>query len=334
MASGTAPAIESAPQRRLVRRPLDLQSLREEAVAAPDPLETGKVTSLSESEDVLRFELSGVEPGFANELRRTLMQDVPALAIDVVEIQANASSVLDEVISQRLGLVPIRSDPAMYGADEDVVFTLRAFCPPTPVGERARNCRVLAGELRWRPKEGQAPAAVAHPGIVIVELAPGQELSCTCHARKGTGKVHAKFSPVSTASYRYVPQITFKRPVEGELARQLVTKCPSGVFTAEKGRAVVANPLACGDCRQCAKPDESVAKGFDWDDYVTLGRAPRRFEFTIESVGRPVRALYAEAMQIVIARRRQQPAVPAGQAAEEEEGLEEEVEELEVVEKK
>ncbi len=42
-----------------------------------------------------------------------------------------------------------------------------------------------------------------------------------CHAVKGIGKDHAKFSPVATASYRLLPEITLTRRVEGADAERL-----------------------------------------------------------------------------------------------------------------
>lgn len=41
--------------------------------------------------DVMEFVLSGADPAFANALRRTMLRDVPIMAIDDVEIVANDS---------------------------------------------------------------------------------------------------------------------------------------------------------------------------------------------------------------------------------------------------
>ncbi|CAI7751511.1 unnamed protein product, partial [Closterium sp. NIES-54] len=53
------------------------------------------------------------------------------------------------------------------------------------------------------------------------------------HAVKGIGRTHAKWSPVATASYRMLPEVVFRKAVEGEMAEQLVAKCPMNVFDIE-----------------------------------------------------------------------------------------------------
>jgi DNA-directed RNA polymerase I and III subunit RPAC1 len=50
---------------------------------------------------------------------------------------------------------------------------------------------------------------------------------------KGIGKDHAKFSPVATAYYRLMPEITLLKEIRGEKAKQLVELCPMKVFDIE-----------------------------------------------------------------------------------------------------
>lgn len=47
------------------------------------------------------------------------------------------------------------------------------------------------------------------------------------------GKDHAKFSPVATASYRLLPEITILQPVEGEAAERLKRCFSPGVIELE-----------------------------------------------------------------------------------------------------
>jgi DNA-directed RNA polymerase II subunit RPB3 len=44
--------------------------------------------------------------------------------------------------------------------------------------------------------------------VLLVKMRRGQELKLRCIARKGIGKDHAKWQPVATATYQYVPEIT------------------------------------------------------------------------------------------------------------------------------
>lgn len=55
------------------------------------------------------------------------------------------------------------------------------------------------------------------------------ELIC----EKGIGKTHAKWSPVSTAFYRLVPDIKFKSEIKNQDAEDLKKLCPTGVFDIE-----------------------------------------------------------------------------------------------------
>ena len=50
---------------------------------------------------------------------------------------------------------------------------------------------------------------------------------------KGIGKEHAKWSPVATASYRLLPEITLRKDFVGQEAKDLVALCPTKVFELE-----------------------------------------------------------------------------------------------------
>lgn len=47
------------------------------------------------------------------------------------------------------------------------------------------------------------------------------------------GKTHAKWSPVSTAWYRMLPEVVLLQEVKDAKAEELVKKCPVNVFDIE-----------------------------------------------------------------------------------------------------
>lgn len=65
-------------------------------------------------EQLLVFDLIGVDAPFANALRRILLSEIPTVAIEHVWIHNNTSIIQDEVLAHRLGLIPIKVDPRLF----------------------------------------------------------------------------------------------------------------------------------------------------------------------------------------------------------------------------
>ena len=97
------------------------------------------ITSLSSEEIV--FEVSGIDVSVANALRRILIAEVtsqrpfsskltpkkvPTMAIEVVEMHDNTSIIQDEVLSHRLGLIPIKADPRLFSFKAQGTSNLRS----------------------------------------------------------------------------------------------------------------------------------------------------------------------------------------------------------------
>lgn len=83
---------------------------------------------------------------------------------------------------------------------------------------------------------------------MIAKLRPGQEIEMELICEKGVGKTHAKWSPVSTAYYRLVPDIKITQDIKDEDAVELKNLCPTGVYDIEdlggkKGSMIIINIL-------------------------------------------------------------------------------------------
>lgn len=187
-----------------------------------------KVTELEE--DRLAFELTDTDISMANALRRVMIAEVPTLAIDLVEFEDNTSSLLDEFIAHRLGLIPIRSlrpmDQWRYNyncecADhcDQCSVRLTLDCDfDVMAADLPAHQRDVAITVTSRDFKVHSPfAEVVHfsspeeeqrshdKGIVIVKLGPGQRLKLEAVVKKGIGKEHAKWSPVATVALKHDP---------------------------------------------------------------------------------------------------------------------------------
>ncbi|KAL6079664.1 DNA-directed RNA polymerases I and III subunit RPAC1 [Balamuthia mandrillaris] len=282
-----------------------------------------KIQSYDRKEGMLVFDLIGVDAPIANAFRRILIAEVPTMAIENVYIRNNTSIIQDEVLAHRLGLIPIKVDPRLFQfkAPEDdptddntIVFQLKVRCSKAPGGEnfqdpekRYINAKVFSRDLIWEPQGEQEeifaenPIAPVQDDILIAKLRPGQEIDVELHCTKGIGREHAKWSPVSTASYRLMPDIQLMNDITDEKADELVAKCPMGVFDIEdlgggERRAVVSKPRNCTVCRECIREEE-------WSKQVKVMRVRDHFIFSVESTGiLPPDVLVKEAITVLISK--------------------------------
>lgn len=261
-----------------------------------------KIDILALTDDEIIFDLIGVDPSIANALRRIFLAEVATIAIETVYIEENTSIIQDDVLAHRLGLIPLKIDPTKLedlkpgeeGTTLDtLVFRLDVDCGADRGGsgggggEDVARQRVFSNMLQWVPAGNQNevfPEGVApvHSDILIGELRQGQRIALEAHACRGFGKDHTKFSPVATASYRLLPEISFPQPVTGNIAVELRDMCPMQVFDIEDmngvATAVVARPRDCTMCRECIRKE-------GWDERVDLKRKANHFIFTVEAVG-------------------------------------------------
>jgi DNA-directed RNA polymerase II subunit RPB3 len=213
--------------------------------------------------DYCEFVLSQTDVSVANALRRVMIAEVPTIAIDLVEIENNTTVLNDEFLAHRLGLVPLLSTKANimkrpFEATEDddlvdITFTLDVKCTTD------QTLSVTTNDLQLDPfhedvKPVHYKSQTDEKPIVLVKMRKNQELKLRAMARKGIGKDHAKWIPVATAVFQYMPVIK----INDRLMDQLTEKekedwCksdPSGTFRYNQlSRKVCAtSQLICYNC--------------------------------------------------------------------------------------
>jgi DNA-directed RNA polymerase subunit D len=220
-----------------------------------------------------KFVLSEVTPAFANSLRRAMISDVPKMAIDYVDIYDNTSVLFDEMLSLRLGLIPLKTNADMYHFQQECECKGAgcALCQVSLTLSAEGPCVVHSRDL----KSSDPETMPVDQNIPIVELKAGQKVVLTAVARLGTAKEHAKYQPVSASGYKNLPVISVSEKCD--LCKACVDACPRGVFKVEKGKLVVGDAFKCSLCKLCTEACDTGA--------IDVGTQDTTFIFTVETDG-------------------------------------------------
>jgi hypothetical protein len=159
-----------------------------------------------ETASAMRVQLPGWSTERVNALRRTLLSSVPVMAIDEVLVECNTSTVQDEVLAHRLGLIALSSgDVDLFSSRVGCVdcagcsvgcsgcrveYTLCAVGSRSADRTVVRASRLESDDERVLPVEGET---------LVCVLYPGQTVRLRAYARKGTLKENGKWTAVTVA---------------------------------------------------------------------------------------------------------------------------------------
>ncbi|MBS3167242.1 DNA-directed RNA polymerase subunit D [Candidatus Woesearchaeota archaeon] len=225
---------------------------------------------IEKKKDSISFLAKNITAQFANSLRRTILDEVPTMAINTVKISKNSSALYDEMIAHRLGLIPLKSDIKGYELKQDCKCKGEgcARCQTT-LSLKAKGPAVVYAENLQAQDPKIKPA---YPQIIIVKLLKGQTLELEATAILGKGKEHAKWSP-GLAYYHHPAKITLNNCKIKE-AEEI---CPKKVFKFDKDKLKIVNEEACDLCNACVELVNN--------DSIKIEPIREEFIFEIESFG-------------------------------------------------
>lgn len=169
--------------------------------------------------------IKGADEVFTNAIRRLVLEEVPTLAVEDLEVKENSSALYDEMLALRLGLIPIKTDLKSY--------MLKQHCKCA--GQGCAQCELKitlkAGKKGFvyaeEAESADPKCTFVYPKMPVTKLLAKQKVDVTMTAILGQGKDHTKWAP----GYVYY----FKEPVvkigKVENPENVAKHSSDGVFT-------------------------------------------------------------------------------------------------------
>lgn len=243
---------------------------------------------LKKSAKQIKFLIEDTTPAFANALRKTMISEVPTMAIDYVDFEKNNSVLFDEVLAHRLGLIPLTYDEKIYRLKEKCRCGGKgcSHCQVKLTLEKKGPCIVYSSDL----KSTDPSIKPIEKNIIIVELLEGQEIKFEANASLGIGKRHAKYQ-AANVGYRYKPTIRINKS-KCSNCFECVKICPKGIFKKEGKTLKLHNTINCTLCNACKEVCKQGAISVSGDE--------KNIIFTVETIsGLEPRQIIRNALKIL-----------------------------------
>lgn len=229
------------------------------------------------------FEIADVDLCVVNALRRAVMADVPTVAIAFeptapraeraagIQFFKNTGVLHNEFLGHRVSMVPLGFDEHQIAGFDPALYKL--VLKVKNKGDKVldvttRDFQVLdqaGAELAQLRDQLFPPSAITGDHVLLARLKPGannegEEISLEARARLGTGREHARWSPVSRCFLRYkVDPAAFERSLAAKLAA-------AGVAEGDEGSEAIRRQHAALDGqREYFKNEHGEASVFEFE---------------------------------------------------------------------
>ena len=254
---------------------------------------------------------------FLNALRRISFSEIPTFAIDKILKFEDDALDPDEKVMQKIGIIPItypgfdfvknfvsfhkckcqetenlNDDNETIGcANCTLKFEIKLTCPldKEAIPIRAADI-VFQSQNPYFPKFGvfqdfYVNGVHLKSNPIISYVLKGKTFHVVCYAIKGTGNIHAKWSPIVQWGIR---QLKAPNPIDpkkinswAEIQKSdFVDSCPKAVFKLNGSVIDIEDSFPCDECNECLDfcEQNSLQK-------VTKIVKQKKFHFFIETVG-------------------------------------------------
>lgn len=273
------------------------------------------LASVDENSNMLAFQLTPTNVAYANTLRRMVLTGVESVAFNStmnekgestdVAVKENTTPMTNEMLADRIGLIPIHADPASWNPKEyyfelkienDTDMTKAVAASDFEIRKRGAIRKQQQGGAEENESNQNQEDVVQEENTLVANKEffhpdpktgdtcliallkakqpnqAGQKIHLVAQATVGTGRDHIRYSPVSQCSYHYTID-TDDQKQQRQFEKWIETYKNKKVSELdEEAKKVLMREFQTMEVQRCYKVDPKTGE-------------PNSFEFVIESVG-------------------------------------------------
>lgn len=170
-----------------------------------------KVEHTKKGDKKIEFKVSGIDFTLANAIRRSVLAYVPAMAVDKVTVYENTTPLYEEMIAQRIGLIPLVTDLKTYSLKDGCECKGEGCgrCEVSLVLEKNGPGYIYSGDIKSRDPK----ITPVYDKIPLVKARGDQKIKMEMTAKLGFLTEHSKFQ-AGIASYKQLNDTDFEFFVE------------------------------------------------------------------------------------------------------------------------
>ena len=242
-----------------------------------------------------QVEFKDVNYSFVNSVRRSLVSMVPCLAIHEIDFHMGSlgsyvdeesgeereyesiSAMFNEIVSHRIGMLPIPTDKKTIEAfadavdddskQPDIMYSLHKQGPST----------VYSGDLE--PVSGDNSLVIPEPNVPIVKLGEGQAILIYAKAKMGNAKRHAKWQCAVAPRFYQAPTLTV---LPGKGAKTVIETVGKTKFKKKGKNQVIDDPV---EAHEALRRLEKLWNNQDAQDSMEVTTKKDHFIFEFETNG-------------------------------------------------
>jgi len=258
----------------------------------------------------IKILITDTDAAQANAIRRTILADVPKMAISKVRFELgqtqdqkgeyfeSVNALPDEVIAHRLAMIPIptyldefvfpEDDPANEGLPEDqwgspasqIIYHCSIRGTSSENKEETKTVR--AGDLNVLG-ETKLQISESHQDIPLTILLHGQYLEFYAYATLGRGRDHAKWAPASAISF-YQREIAV---LNNKKKSKILFDLDLGVSQADFGKDGRIEDIDMVEKmrKAMAQVSQGTGRDADFDNAISMEKVDGEFVFSFDTDG-------------------------------------------------